>query len=65
MTDDLPSMRARLERLIASVYGNRVTGAELGVTLGEISVLRREIFALEQRAAAHGERMTGGSLPRA
>jgi hypothetical protein len=48
---DLADMRARLEQLIATAHGNRVTGAQLGMLLGEISALRREIATIEQRAA--------------
>jgi hypothetical protein len=58
MTDDdpLPALRTELDRLEQPVYGHRLQGAWLGMALGRISSLRKQIAILEQarQRAAEG-----------
>jgi hypothetical protein len=49
---ELADMRAKLEQLLDRAHSGRITGAHLGMLLGEISQLRKEIATIEQRAAA-------------
>jgi hypothetical protein len=46
--DPVPGLKAELESLIQSVYGHRLEGARLGMALGRISSLRRQLAILEQ-----------------
>jgi hypothetical protein len=61
---DLADMRAKLERMLDTAYGGRLTGAALGMLLGEIGTLRREIATIEQRAAATTTTSKRGGLLR-
>jgi hypothetical protein len=46
--DPLPALRAELATLLQQVHGAGVRGSWLGMALGRISSLRRQIAVLEQ-----------------
>jgi hypothetical protein len=59
MTERLPELRTKLEQLLDRAYSGRITGAALGMLLGEISALRREITRLRP-ARMFGKRKAFG-----